>query len=49
MASDEESIYKTKYGPEIVKPSDVDDLSFCDIEDDRILRYLDDKVKEEDF
>lgn len=49
MASDDESIYKTKYGPEIVKPDYVDDLSLCDIEDDRMLKYLDDKVKEEDF
>ena len=45
MASDDESIYKTKYGPEIVKPDYVDDLSLCDIEDDRMLKYLDDKVK----
>jgi hypothetical protein len=49
MASDDESIYKTKYGPEIKKPDYVGDLSFCDIEDDRILKYLDDKVKEEHF
>lgn len=49
MASDEESIYKTKYGPEVIKADYVDDVSFCDIEDDRILKYLDDKIKEEDF
>lgn len=49
MANSQESIYNTKYGPSIDKPDYVDDLSLCDISDDRILRYLEDKVKEEHF
>ena len=49
MARDEDSIYKTKYGPEVKKPDNVGDLSFCDVTDDRIIRYLDDMVKEEHF
>lgn len=42
MANNEDSIYHTKYGPEVKKPDYVSDYSFCDIEDDRILKYLDD-------
>ena len=49
MANEQESIYHSKYGPEVSKADYVNDISFCDIEDDRILRYLDDKVKEEHF
>lgn len=50
MAADADSIYKSpKYGPEVIKPHHLSDLSFCDITDDRILRYLDDNVKEEHF
>lgn len=50
MSSDDESIFKTKYGPEVIKPNDdFEDVSFCDIDDERILKYLDDKILEEDF
>jgi hypothetical protein len=50
MAYDDESIYtSTKYGPVVIKPADVSDYSLCDVIDDRILAWLDDKVQEEHF
>ena len=49
MADDSYSIYGTKYGPAVQKASNVKEVSFCDVTDDRILRWLDDNVKEEHF
>jgi len=49
MASDSESIFGSHYGPAVSKPWDVERYSLCDVTDDRILRWLDDKVKESDF
>jgi len=49
MANDQESIYGTKYGARVDKPGNVGRVSLCDVEDDRILRYLDEKVQEDDF
>lgn len=49
MSTDAESIFGTKYGPKVYKPDNIDEYSFCDVEDDRILRYLDDKILEDDF
>jgi len=49
MAGDGDSIYGSHYGPAVQKPWDVDRFSLCDVTDDRILRWLDDKVKESDF
>merc|ERR1711872_1372 len=49
MTGDGDSIYGSHYGPAVQKPWDVDRFSLCDVTDDRILRWLDDKVKESDF
>jgi hypothetical protein len=49
MLGDGDSIYGTKYGPAVTKPSDCARVSLCDVQDDRILKYLDDAVKEEHF
>jgi len=49
MANDEESIFGNHYGPAVEKPWDVERYSLCDVTDDRILRWLDDKVQEYDF
>ena len=49
MTADQESIYGERYGPRVSQPSDVARVSLCDVTDDRILRWLDDNVKEDDF
>ena len=49
MLPDSESIYGDKYGPTVQKPDKIGRISLCDVPDDRILAYLDDVVKEEDF
>ena len=49
MENDGNSIFGNHYGPSVNKPWDVERVSLCDVTDDRILRWLDDKVKEEDF
>ena len=43
------SIFGSKYGPAVTEPAGVHRVSFCDIPDDRILRWLDDTVLEDDF
>jgi len=49
MANDGESIFGSHYGPAVSKPWDVERFSLCDVTDDRILRWLEDKVQEYDF
>jgi len=49
MDTYDESIYGTRYGPAVQKASNVSDVSFCDVTDDRILDWLTDHVKEEHF
>merc|ERR1711962_424493 len=49
MTNDQESIYGERYGSRVSQPSDVARVSLCDVTDDRILRWLEDVVKEEDF
>ena len=49
MTNDQESIYGERYGPRVSQPSEVKRVSLCDVSDDRILRWLEDVVKEEDF
>jgi len=49
MTGDGESIFGTRYGPSVQKPWDVERFSLCDVPDDRILRWLDDKIQEYDF
>ena len=44
-----DSIYGSHYGPSVSAPNGVDRVSLCDVPDDRILRWLDDWVQEEDF
>ena len=49
MTSDQESIYGERYGGRVGKPTDVARVSLCDVTDERILRWLADTVKEDDF
>jgi len=49
MANSKESIYGTKYGAKVVQPAGVARVSLCDVEDDRMLTYLDEKIQEDDF
>ena len=49
MTNDNENIFGSHYGPAVEKPWDVKRYSLCDVTDDRILRWLDDKVQETDF
>ena len=46
MAGDGESIYGGHYGSPVNSPNDVARVSLCDVTDDRILRWLDDTIKE---
>ena len=49
MTDDSNSIYGYHYGDTVQTPNDVERVSLCDVTDDRILRWLDDTVLEEDF
>ena len=49
MQESDTSIYGDHYGPAVERPSNVDDYSLCDVTDDRILAYLDDKIQEDHF
>merc|ERR1719219_15361 len=49
MTNNQESIFGERYGPQVGQPNDVARVSLCDVTDDRILRWLDDKVTEDDF
>ena len=49
MTNDNKNIFGSHYGPAVEKPWDVERYSLCDVTDDRILRWLDDKDKETDF
>jgi aryl-phospho-beta-D-glucosidase BglC (GH1 family) len=49
MANSTESIYGTRFGPEVHQPSDCARVSLCDVNDGRILKWLDYKVQEDDF
>lgn len=49
MMTDEDSIYGTKYGPKVTHPDDIEKASLCDVTDDRILKFLDDQIKEKHF
>merc|ERR1719187_382297 len=49
MAGDGDSIYGGHYGSPVNSPNDVARVSLCDVTDDRILRWLDDTIKEDDF
>jgi hypothetical protein len=49
MSWGKDNIFGEKYGSKVQKPAGIGNYSLCDIEDDRILKYLDDTIKEEDF
>jgi len=49
MTGDGESIFGGHYGSPVNSPNDVARVSLCDVTDDRILRWLDDTIKEDDF
>ena len=44
-----ESIYGDHYGEAVMKPDDVARVSLCDVDDDRILSWLEDMIQEQDF
>ena len=42
-------MFSNKYGNETISPSEDMKVSFCDVKDDRILNWLNDTIKEDDF
>ena len=49
MFNEENSFYGTKYGEAVSPPKGISRVSLCDVEDQRILTYLDEKIQEDDF
>jgi len=49
MTGDDESIFGDHYGSTVSSPDEVSRVSLCDVKDDRILNWLNDTIKEEDF
>ena len=49
MVNTDDYMYGPKYGPVVNSPGDGYRVSLCDVEDSRILHWLDDSIKEDDF
>ena len=49
MVSTDDYMYGAKYGPVVESPGDGYRVSLCDVQDSRILQWLEDNVQEEDF
>jgi hypothetical protein len=44
-----QSIYGPYYGAKPTKPDDIERISLCDVTDQRMMKWLDDTIKESDF